>query len=53
MTYRAARAGIEIVEVPITFVDRRVGQSKMSGRIVVEALTWITLEALRTRLLRR
>lgn len=38
MTYRAHGAGARIVEVPITFRDRRVGQSKMSRRIVVEAL---------------
>ena len=38
MTYRASRAGARIREVPITFRDRRVGQSKMSRRIVVEAL---------------
>ncbi len=38
MTYRAHRSGARIVEVPITFRDRRVGQSKMSRRIVVEAL---------------
>jgi len=38
MTYRAAAAGARIREVPITFRDRRVGQSKMSRRIVVEAL---------------
>ena len=38
MTYRASRAGARIGEVPITFRDRRVGQSKMSRRIVVEAL---------------
>ncbi len=38
MTYRASRAGARIREVPITFHDRRVGQSKMSRRIVVEAL---------------
>ncbi len=38
MTYRASRLGARIVEVPITFRDRRVGQSKMSRRIVVEAL---------------
>jgi dolichol-phosphate mannosyltransferase len=38
MTYRAARLGSRIREVPITFRDRRVGQSKMSRRIVVEAL---------------
>ncbi len=36
-TYRAARAGFRIVEVPITFSDRRVGESKMTGSIVVEA----------------
>jgi dolichol-phosphate mannosyltransferase len=38
MTYRALRAGFRVVELPITFVDRRVGQSKMSGAIVVEAM---------------
>jgi dolichol-phosphate mannosyltransferase len=38
MTYRASRAGARIREVPITFRDRRVGQSKMNRRIVVEAL---------------
>jgi dolichol-phosphate mannosyltransferase len=38
MTYQANRGGARIVEVPITFPDRRVGQSKMSRRIIVEAL---------------
>jgi len=38
MTYRASRAGARIREIPITFRDRRIGQSKMSRRIVVEAL---------------
>ena len=38
MTYRASRLGARISEVPITFRDRRVGQSKMSRRIVGEAL---------------
>jgi dolichol-phosphate mannosyltransferase len=38
MTYRASRLGARVAEVPITFRDRRVGQSKMSKRIVVEAL---------------
>src|SRR6266508_3959042 len=38
MTYRASRARARVVEVPITFRDRRVGQSKMSRRIVLEAL---------------
>jgi len=38
MTLRASRAGARILEVPITFRDRRVGRSKMSRRIIVEAL---------------
>jgi len=37
-TFRAARAGARITEVPIVFVDRRAGTSKMSRRIIVEAL---------------
>ncbi len=37
-TYRALRAGFRVVELPITFVDRRVGESKMSGAIVLEAM---------------
>jgi dolichol-phosphate mannosyltransferase len=36
-TYRAIRAGFEVVELPITFRDRHVGESKMSKRIVLEA----------------
>ncbi len=36
-TYRALRAGFRVVEVPIVFRDRRVGQSKMTGKIVLEA----------------
>ncbi|MGH3073899.1 MAG: polyprenol monophosphomannose synthase [Gaiellales bacterium] len=38
MTYLADRFGARIVEVPIVFRDRRVGHSKMSRRIIVEAL---------------
>jgi dolichol-phosphate mannosyltransferase len=38
LTYRATRRGFRIKEVPITFVDRRVGHSKMSRRIVLEAI---------------
>jgi dolichol-phosphate mannosyltransferase len=37
-TYRALRAGFRVVELPIVFVDRRVGASKMSGAIVLEAM---------------
>jgi dolichol-phosphate mannosyltransferase len=38
MTFRASRAGARVAEHPIVFRDRRVGHSKMSRRIVVEAL---------------
>jgi dolichol-phosphate mannosyltransferase len=41
MTYRALRNGGRAAEVPIKFVDRRVGQSKMSGTIFFEALTLV------------
>jgi dolichol-phosphate mannosyltransferase len=36
-TFRAMRAGFRVIEVPIVFRDRRVGASKMSGSIVLEA----------------
>jgi dolichol-phosphate mannosyltransferase len=38
VTYRLLRAGARVVEVPIVFVDRRVGASKMSRRIFLEAI---------------
>jgi dolichol-phosphate mannosyltransferase len=38
LTYRALRKGFRVVETPIVFEDRRVGQSKMSRRIVLEAI---------------
>jgi dolichol-phosphate mannosyltransferase len=37
-TYRAARAGFRVVEIPIHFVDREEGGSKMSRAIVAEAV---------------
>ena len=37
MTYRTVKAGFRVTEVPILFRDRRVGSSKMSARIAVEA----------------
>lgn len=52
-TYRAVRAGFRVVEVPITFVDREVGSSKMSKTIVLEAIWKVPsfrLAALRGRL---
>ncbi len=41
LTYRTLRNGFRVEEMPIVFEDRRVGQSKMSRRIVVEALTMV------------
>ena len=38
LTYRASRAGFTITEVPIVFRDRRVGESKMTPRIALEAV---------------
>jgi dolichol-phosphate mannosyltransferase len=41
LTYRALQLGFRVTEVPIVFTDRRVGQSKMSRRIVLEAMWMI------------
>ena len=49
VTYRAIRAGFRVVEVPITFRDRRVGESKMSGGIVVEAALGVPRMRMRKR----
>jgi dolichol-phosphate mannosyltransferase len=49
-TYRALRAGFRVVEVPITFVDREAGGSKLSRAIVLEAI-W-KVPALRVAALR-
>jgi dolichol-phosphate mannosyltransferase len=42
MTYRAKQHGAAITEVPISFVDRAAGESKMSSVIVIEALGLVT-----------
>ncbi|MSP74491.1 MAG: polyprenol monophosphomannose synthase [Myxococcales bacterium] len=41
LTYRALRRGFSVVEIPIQFADRVAGQSKMSGRIMTEALSMV------------
>jgi len=46
-TYRTLRAGFRVVEVPITFVDRVHGGSKMSRRIVLEAIWKVPVLRLR------
>jgi dolichol-phosphate mannosyltransferase len=42
MTYRAKQHGAAVCEVPISFVDRTAGESKMSSFIVIEALALVT-----------
>jgi dolichol-phosphate mannosyltransferase len=46
-TYRIHRAGLRVKEVPITFVERRAGASKMTGSIVAEAIWKVPLLRLR------
>ena len=56
MTYRAKQAGARITEVPISFVDRVAGESKMSWAIVVEAFLlvgWWGIQRAAARLARR
>ncbi|PYL54937.1 MAG: dolichyl-phosphate beta-D-mannosyltransferase [Verrucomicrobia bacterium] len=36
--FRAQHEGLRIIEVPITFTDRRAGQSKMSGKVIFESM---------------
>jgi dolichol-phosphate mannosyltransferase len=53
LNYRAIRRGMRIVEVPIVFVDRRAGQSKMSRTVFLEAvvMVWkLRFDALRGRI---
>jgi dolichol-phosphate mannosyltransferase len=42
-TYRVKQAGFRVVEIPITFVDREVGRSKMSRSVVLEAIWRVPL----------
>jgi dolichol-phosphate mannosyltransferase len=48
-TFRAIQAGFRVVEVPIVFRDRRVGASKMTGGIVLEAAWRVPVMRLRGR----
>lgn len=49
LKYRAMLAGYKIAELPITFEERRAGQSKMSGKIVLEAMLRVWELAARRR----
>lgn len=50
LVWKALRAGFRVVEVPITFVEREVGYSKMSRAIVAEALVSVTRWGIAARL---
>ena len=50
---RAVAAGLRVVEVPITFVEREYGTSKMSRAIVAEALWRVTVWGAQDRVHRR
>lgn len=41
LVYRVLKAGFKIVEIPIVFMDRRVGKSKMSRTIFIEGFLWV------------
>ena len=49
LAYRVVRAGLRVVEVPIEFIERERGDSKMSGAVATESLKRITRWGLRER----
>lgn len=49
LTWRTVRAGFSVAEVPITFTEREIGESKMSGSIVREAVFQVGRWGLRRR----
>jgi len=53
MAYRTIRSAAKAVEVPITFVEREIGESKMSSSIVLEALLLMTKFGLKRVFLRK
>ncbi|MBF0807864.1 polyprenol monophosphomannose synthase [Rothia nasimurium] len=49
LAWRSEQAGLRIVEVPITFVEREIGSSKMDGNIIVDSMTKVTRWGLSAR----
>ena len=49
LAWRSEQAGLKITEVPITFVEREVGDSKMDGSIIVDSMTKVTTWGLKSR----
>jgi dolichol-phosphate mannosyltransferase len=50
MTLRTLQAGLSITEVPITFVERELGASKMSNAVIIEAFTRVAQWGIGARL---
>jgi dolichol-phosphate mannosyltransferase len=50
MTLRVLQAGLDITEVPITFVERELGASKMSNGVIIEAFTRVAQWGITARL---
>lgn len=49
LAWRSEQASLKIVEVPITFVEREIGSSKMDGNIIVDSMTKVTRWGLTAR----
>src|SRR5260370_27933300 len=49
MAYRAVQQGFKIVETPIVFLDRRVGKSKKSRKIVLDGFTYVVTTRVRKK----
>ena len=49
LAWRAIQAGFTVVEVPITFTEREIGESKMSGNIITEAFGRVFLWGMKSR----
>ncbi|MCH5642772.1 MULTISPECIES: polyprenol monophosphomannose synthase [unclassified Gordonia (in: high G+C Gram-positive bacteria)] len=50
LAWRSVRAGFDVREVPITFTEREVGESKMSGGVMTEAFTMVARWGIQSRL---
>lgn len=49
LAWRAEQAGLKITEVPITFIEREIGDSKMDGNIIFDSMTKVTRWGLESR----
>jgi len=50
VTFRALRRGFRVAEIPIVFIDRRAGHSKLNGRVILEAVRMVPTLRLRAML---